>query len=134
MSALALAAMLLVLSVQPSMPLVLIAEPVVTVVEAGNARVTTERRGATSCAATRAQDGRLLRAQVERIEAVPGSVEHELAHAASCVATGGMTGGLLPHACTWPDCEHEWVDWALAHPEQAAAIIDARRVALAASR
>lgn len=124
MTALALAALMLVMSIQSSLDIKIIPEPVVQITQVGNVRIETERRGWTVCTTTWHPNGAVT-GHVDSLTAIPygDTFEHELLHAADCSDDGQTNGSLLPYAATWKDASHEWVAFALENPEQAIEIM-----------
>lgn len=80
----------------------------------------TGARHETTAKATACVDGHA------RIEAVAGALDdlaaltHEVLHLADCADDGAYNGSLLPYPPTRADPAHEWVYWALQHPDTAA--------------
>ena len=57
---------------------------------------------------------------------------HELLHTVDCLDNNAMDGSPLPReveTCNLAttDCAHRWVDWGIAHPTEATAIINGMR-------
>jgi hypothetical protein len=122
MSPLLFAALVAILSVQPNLRISRISEPVKVVVSQSSTTVVTNfTYGWTTCSSKDGKGHVDIIVTVER----ESSQEHEALHAASCALTGAMKGGLLPGGATGDD--HDWVHWAMANPEQAIKIMEARR-------
>lgn len=130
MNQLLYAALVLVLSLQPNLLITHLDTPVVTNVQrmADGSTVTTSKLGWAECELTTTDGVGTWR--VLRIVYTDGydTLTHEALHAADCMDNGRTDGSLLPFKPTGPDPAHEWVYWALDHPDEAVTLLNQQRM------
>ena len=116
MTPLLLAALVAILSVQPTLRIERIDGPVTQIHTLSGATVQSAGAyGWVEC----------TNGHVDRIvwNGNPGTLLHEALHGADCV-DGDTDGSLLPHQPTEADPAEEWVGWAFTHPAEAISIME----------